>query len=295
MPRTIAALYDSRAEAEFARAGLVSQAHARSVRIISKDTAGAVDGLDIASSDKVFYRDGLRDGGHLLVAEAPRGTNAELIIDLLEQASGHEEGPPDELGDSGPVFRVEPTGGASVDKREGSTEVQPRAEEREELAAPSASVCEIPAEAKTKERYRSLMEEASRKPWFEDKLRHGRGDVQSAGARVRSFTRDAVAEEPVTLRDERISVERRPCDRDLADSENESGSLFKERVFEFAEMREEPVVTKIAVVHEEVIVRKVVKERTETIRDTVRQTQVEVEDLPAPGGPPPAFFGQEPT
>jgi hypothetical protein len=33
-----------------------------------------------------------------------------------------------------------------------------------------------------------------------------------------------------------------------------------------------------------------VKERTETIRDTVRQTQVEVEDLPASEDAAPRFF-----
>jgi stress response protein YsnF len=73
----------------------------------------------------------------------------------------------------------------------------------------------------------------------------------------------------------------------------EAGGLFKERVFEIAEMREEPVVTKIAVVHEEVIVRKIVKERTETIRDSVRQTQVEVEDLPLPEEEGPGLFGSD--
>ena len=57
-------------------------------------------------------------------------------------------------------------------------------------------------------------------------------------------------------------------------------------------MREEPVVTKIAVVREEVIVRKTMQERTETIRDTVRQTEVEVEDLPSSEPTASTFFGQ---
>ena len=101
---------------------------------------------------------------------------------------------------------------------------------------------------------------------------------------MRSFTREAAAEEQVTLRDEVVEVDSRVVGRRLTDSEVEAGELFKERVFEIAEMREEPVVTKEAVVREEVIVRKVVKPRTETIRDTVRHTQIEVEDLPTADG-----------
>jgi stress response protein YsnF len=45
-------------------------------------------------------------------------------------------------------------------------------------------------------------------------------------------------------------------------------------------MREEPVVTKTAVVREEVIVTKRVKVSSETIRDTVRRTEIELEGLP---------------
>jgi stress response protein YsnF len=44
-------------------------------------------------------------------------------------------------------------------------------------------------------------------------------------------------------------------------------------------MREEPVITKEAFVREEVIVRKTVQERTETVRDTVRRTDFELEEL----------------
>jgi stress response protein YsnF len=272
MPKTIAALYDSRAEAEYARSALVSDRQARSARIIAKDTLGALDGLDIASSDKESYREGLRQGGHLLVAEAASGANPQLIVDLLEEAVGRAADPGDQWGDSAGV-RVQ----------------LPADEAAEQPAAINPS--DEPAKQPERSR-RSQSAEHSRRPWFEEQLRHGREDMPPAGgARVRTTTRDAVAEEQVTLRDDLVSVERRPADRSLTEDEIESGGLFKERVFEIAEMREEPVVTKVAVVHEEVIVRKTVKERTETVRDTVRQTQIEVEDMPEPEGAP-AFFGQ---
>ena len=52
-----------------------------------------------------------------------------------------------------------------------------------------------------------------------------------------------------------------------------------DRVIEIAQMREEPVIEKEAFVREEVIVRKTVQERTETVRDTVRRTDFEREEL----------------
>jgi len=49
-------------------------------------------------------------------------------------------------------------------------------------------------------------------------------------------------------------------------------------VIEATETAEEAVVAKEARVTEEVVVRKQAEERTETVRDTVRRTEVEVED-----------------
>ena len=49
-------------------------------------------------------------------------------------------------------------------------------------------------------------------------------------------------------------------------------------MIEAAETSEEAVVSKEARVREEVVVRKEAEERTETVRDTVRRTEVEIED-----------------
>ena len=83
-------------------------------------------------------------------------------------------------------------------------------------------------------------------------------------------------EKSVNLKDERIVVERRPTgayqpkERDLAPRE-----------FDVIERHETPVVTKRAVATEEVVVSRDVTEHTETVRDTVRETKVEVDK---PGG-----------
>jgi stress response protein YsnF len=92
--------------------------------------------------------------------------------------------------------------------------------------------------------------------------------------RVRSYVVETPVEEQVTLREERVAVERRPADRALGDAEQ----AFQERTIEAEERAEEAVVSKEARVTEEVVVRKEAEQRTETISDTVRSTEVEVDD-----------------
>ena len=56
------------------------------------------------------------------------------------------------------------------------------------------------------------------------------------------------------------------------------GDAFQERTVDVTTHREEPIVAKEARVKEEIRVRKEADQRTETVRDTVRHTEVEVED-----------------
>jgi stress response protein YsnF len=53
---------------------------------------------------------------------------------------------------------------------------------------------------------------------------------------------------------------------------------FRERTIEVSATAEEAVVAKEARVKEEVVVRKEAEERTEIVSDTVRRTEVEVDD-----------------
>jgi uncharacterized protein (TIGR02271 family) len=112
-------------------------------------------------------------------------------------------------------------------------------------------------------------------PVVEEQLRVGKRDVQRGGVRVRSYVTERPVEEQVRLRDETIHVERRPVDRAVSAGED----LFKERSIELTETDEEAVISKEARVVEEVVVRKDVQERVETVRDTVRRTDVDVQQL----------------
>ncbi|MET0626307.1 MAG: YsnF/AvaK domain-containing protein [Pyrinomonadaceae bacterium] len=111
-------------------------------------------------------------------------------------------------------------------------------------------------------------------PVIEEELRVGKREVEGGGVRVRTRVVERPVEEVVRLREERVNVERRPVNRALTDADLRA---FREGEFELRERSEEVVVDKSARVVEEVAVNKEVGERTETVRDTVRSTDVDVE------------------
>ncbi|MGC1889037.1 MAG: YsnF/AvaK domain-containing protein [Stellaceae bacterium] len=95
--------------------------------------------------------------------------------------------------------------------------------------------------------------------------------------RVRTYVVETPVEEQVRLRDERVIVERRPA----SGAVGTDAATMQERVFEVTERHEEPVAEKRARQVEEVVVRKEADERVETVRDTVRETKVDVDQGPA--------------
>lgn len=111
-------------------------------------------------------------------------------------------------------------------------------------------------------------------PRVEEHLEVGKREVERGGVQVRSRIVEKPVEEQVRLREEHVHVERKPVDRPLNADE---GDAFRERNIELTERAEVPVVNKEARVVEEVRVRKEVTERNETIRDTVRRTDIDVD------------------
>ena len=108
----------------------------------------------------------------------------------------------------------------------------------------------------------------------EERLRVGKRDVNHGRVRLRSYVVEKPVNESVSLHSERVDVSRRPVDRALGVGEN----LFQECTISAEEHEEEAVVSKEARVVEEVSLGKVVQDRTQEIHDTVRKTEVEVED-----------------
>ena len=128
----------------------------------------------------------------------------------------------------------------------------------------------------------------------EEQLLVGKREVSRGGVRVRSVVTEKPVEAQVTLRDETVHVERRPVDRPATEADT---NVFNEQAFEFTETDEEAVVAKEARVVEEVVIGKTTEERTETVRDTVRRSDVEIEEIGTAYGEQmaaaPRFAGRE--
>jgi stress response protein YsnF len=113
-------------------------------------------------------------------------------------------------------------------------------------------------------------------PVIEENLNVGKREVERGGVRLRSRIVERPVEERLRLREEHVRVERVPVDRPATEADFDT---FREGEIEVTETAEVPVVNKDARVVEEVRLSKDVDEREEVVRDTVRQTDVNVEKI----------------
>jgi uncharacterized protein (TIGR02271 family) len=113
-------------------------------------------------------------------------------------------------------------------------------------------------------------------PIVEEEMVIGKRAVDQGGVRVYRRVVEIPVEESVTLREEHVTMERKPVDRAVTDAD----VAFGTRTIELTETAEEAVISKNARVVEEVLVGKTASEHTDTIHDTVRKTEVEVEEIP---------------
>ena len=110
----------------------------------------------------------------------------------------------------------------------------------------------------------------------EEELKVGKRAVSRGGVRIFTRMTEVPVEESVRLREERAKIERTAVDRPASEADL---AAFQEGSIEVREMSEEAVVSKSARVTGEVSVGKEVSEREEVIRDTVRKTKVDVEQI----------------
>lgn len=118
-------------------------------------------------------------------------------------------------------------------------------------------------------------------PIVEEEMSVGKRTVDAGGVKVYRRIVEIPVEESVTLREEHAVVERRPVDRAVTDADLSNAG---DRTIVLTETAEEAVVGKSARVVEEVIVGKEGVDRTEHIHDTVRRTEVEVEEIASTDG-----------
>lgn len=115
---------------------------------------------------------------------------------------------------------------------------------------------------------------------IEEQVRVGKREVERGGVRVRAFVTERPIQEQVELREERIDVQRERVDEPMRAGD----AGFQEEEFEVTARGEEAVVQKEARVVERVHVDKGVEAHTETIEETERRRDVDVEPI-EPGSP----------
>jgi uncharacterized protein (TIGR02271 family) len=109
----------------------------------------------------------------------------------------------------------------------------------------------------------------------QERLVVGKRAVEGGRVRVRSYVVEQPVEAQVTLHQERVGIERHPVDRPATAADL---AAFQERTIEARATSEEAVVSKEARIVEEIAVTKQAADRVETVRDTVRETKVDIED-----------------
>jgi len=224
---------------------------------VSEGILGRLRRAGVPEDESHVYAEGVRRGGSLVIARL-----ADENVDRgLEIMSNYR---PVDIDERGSQWRTE--GWSKYDESAGPYTGTGLTE-----AATSMRSTNETAATRT-DRTRSGDETVI--PIVEEQLSVGKREVERGGVRVRSYVVETPVEESVTLRDETVNVERRAVNRPA----DVTADAFRERTIELSETDEEAVVAKTARVVEEVVVSKDVTERTEQVSDTVRRTEVDVEN-----------------
>jgi uncharacterized protein (TIGR02271 family) len=271
--RTLTAMFPSKSEAERASQRLVSELHVDRAMVQTSPGAGVADtGYDkarpyeeqgffgslktisVPDEDRFAYAEGMRRGNVLVTAqvdEAHVGRAADILEDAGAINLDEQEATWRKSGWTGydaaahsTMRRTESTGMVGV--APGTTAASARAGGQDETVQV-----------------------------VEERLVVGKRVVEGGRVRVRSYVVERPVEEQVTLHQERVTVERRPVDREATPADL---AAFQERTIEARATSEEAVVGKEVHVVEEIGISKEVADRVETIRDTVRRTEVEVDE-----------------
>ena len=271
--RTVTAFFRDRADAEEAARDLKDAGFADdAVRMVAGKESDSVAATDVdvdrrgfwaalgdfffPDDDREVYAEGLRRGGYLVTVNAATEDQHAKALDILDDEGTIDV---DEWSESWKAEGWAPAN-PSVDRSPGALDTR---------ATQAASTTEDAFAVD-----RSTRGDQDVIPVVDEQLRVGKRDVNNGSVRVRSYVVETPVNEAVTLRDDTVSIERRNVDRPVTDAD----AAFRERTIEAEEHREEAVVAKEARVKEEVVLRKTEGQRTENIDDTVRHTEIEVED-----------------
>lgn len=303
---TIVAIYDTREHAEMAAADLRSARIADGAISLHSGTRNVANDTSIATPptgatsrttgiasaepvrekgfwsslfggepdhDTTVYDRSVESGSTVLTVKAPDASVEEVLeildrhhpVDIDERASGYG------LGRSSPTTgttasSIDPmVGGARETSLTGTSATDPRSG----LTGTTSARADVGED-------QTLQLSA-------EELAVGKRLVNRGGTRIRRFVVETPVERQVSLHDERVVVERRP----VTDGRPAGTVDFSDRTIEMTESSEEAVVSKTARVVEEISLHKEATDRVETVRDTVRREDVEIEQVPERGSDEP--------
>ena len=254
MASIVVGLFELRSDAEAALNDLVNNNYDRShidlkeqYSETSQHSLASVrhelEGEGVPESDAKLFEEGMRSGDALAIAHTD-DDRAELAREIMNRHGALDIH--DAFAQRGSYLDAAPIAAAAV-------AAAPIVAERRENTAGEVVV-----------------------PVVEEELAVGKRQIQRGGVRVFQRVEERPVSETVTLRDETVSIERHAVDRAVTNTDT---AFAQTADVVLTETHEVPVVTKDARVVEEVVVGKTATDRVETVRDTVRRTDVEVEDI----------------
>ncbi len=288
MHSTVVAIFDDYGEAQSAMSALFNEGFTHSdvklspaeesLQARSSESSGGIGDFfrslfdaNQHTDDAGLYSEAMRRGSYLLSIDAATQTDADRAASILERFSTVD------IDQRASHWRSSGwTGYQSTAPLYTSEEIQ---RDREGYSKTTiATSAQQPASPAPDTTTAGTAATGQTLPVIEEQLQVGKRSVQRGGVRIYTRVSEKPVQESVQLREEHVSVERTPVDQPASAADL---AAFKEGTLEIRETAEEPVVAKTARVVEEVRVGKDVTERTETVSDTVRRTDVEVEQLAA--------------
>jgi uncharacterized protein (TIGR02271 family) len=293
MQHTLVAVFDNRSKAQSAMDELLATGFSRSDMSVSSSdtTAGATEGEGMGASVKHFfsnlfgsdhdehanrYAGAVTQGHHVLTVTTQSDADVDRASDVIERFSPLDIDERDGTGTS--ASSMDPSMLSGV--RTGSSTLG-AAMQSSEVGNSTYSTGSMGASSQSGSMQRDMGEQlndqrATAIPVVQEELKVGKRAVERGGVRVFSRIVETPVNESVNLREEHVNVQRRPVDQPISPAD---AAAFKEQSIELRETAEEAIVQKTARVVEEVIVGKETTERQEQINDTVRHTEVQVEQL----------------
>jgi uncharacterized protein (TIGR02271 family) len=232
---------------------------------IGATAGGLISGLTrlgVPEDDANYYAEGVRRGGTLISVEAS-DDKAERAVAIMKHHGAVE------IDKRATQWRDEGWSGFDANATETAYNAFAGGSMKADSSEMTAEHQRLPVEPHAARGQVAV-------PVVEEQLQVGKREVERGGVRVETHVTEKPVSENVDLREEHVNVERRPVDYTFHGTESEA---FKESLVEIREAYEELVVNKKARVVEEVVVNKDVEQRTETIHETLRRTDVNVEPI----------------